>query len=159
MTTIQPRPGMPPQPQSQPQPQQQMQPGAGNGADPVDPEGQDGGGAPAGGQNREQLVAQLFQPDQQIAAVLWMRVDHLQPQEVAALDQVITPQSAPVLMKVFPELIPLIEKSTALGGAGGQPNPAGAPPGGPTPPATPGPSQQMPPAAPPQMGLAQQRMG
>lgn len=73
----------------------------------------------------------LYSPYQEIAAVLWLRIDHLQPSEIAALDRVITPDTAPVLMKIFPELAPLIEQGSALQQPGGPAMgqmPAGQPP-------------------------------
>ena len=59
------------------------------------------------------------QPNEQVAQVLLTRIDFLTPQEVAALDQAITPQNAPVFLKVFPELAQLIQASSAVSGGAG----------------------------------------
>lgn len=100
-------------------------------------------GSPPGGAPKlpgPQPVANIGY-NKNVQSLLFTRIQALNPQEMQALDQVITPQSLPVLGKIFPELIPLLNQSTAGkptvrdGGPPGQPplppGGGGAAPGGP----------------------------
>ena len=75
----------------------------------------------------------LLMPDEDIGAMLVARLSAMSDQELAMLDQVITPDVAQVLMKLLPELAELIaavegeEGGRNLGQPQGQPQQAPAP--------------------------------
>jgi len=68
---------------------------------------------------------------------LWKRINELAPPEAQAFTAAITPETAPVMVKLFPELTPLIDEIIqAKGGGmqqGGAPQMAGPPQGQPQP--------------------------
>jgi len=64
-----------------------------------------------------QAKKNLLKPDEDIGAMLVARLSAMSDQELAMLDDVITPDVAQVLMKLLPELAELI--AAIEGGAGG----------------------------------------
>lgn len=82
---------------------------------------------------------QVFNLNPTVQEVLWRRIDMLNEQQVALLDQAITPENAMIFLAIFPELEPLILEATALdqpqgGGAAPGAMPMAQPPGPMTPP-------------------------
>lgn len=56
-----------------------------------------------------------------VQALLFSRIETLSPQEMQVLDSIITPETVPVLFKIFPELGILFDKGSQLQqGAGRQ---------------------------------------
>ena len=87
---------------------------------PAAPEGAQGGQQPGGdgdGQNQGPQPVEDIGFDQDVQNILWSRVQTLNQQEVQILDQIVTPQSYPVLVKMFPELKPLLDQATTVKGA------------------------------------------
>lgn len=156
---MQPMPPMPPkQPMPQPQGGQPPMPPAGGGAAP---------GAPPGGMPKVQGPRPVSNTgfNSNVQALLFTRIQALNPQEIQTLDQIMTPQTLPILGKIFPELIPLFNESTAgkptvrspvspggapAGAPGGQPPPQGA---SPAPPGSDNPLSNPPPSGGPSKGL------
>lgn len=52
----------------------------------------------------------MMQPDEEIAAVLLIRLANMSPEELKMLDTAITPEVAGVLMKLLPELNQIIDQ-------------------------------------------------
>ena len=52
----------------------------------------------------------VMQPDEEIQIVLMARLGNLQPEELRALDELITPETARIIMKILPELGMLMEQ-------------------------------------------------
>lgn len=52
--------------------------------------------------------------NQDVQNILWSRVQTLTPEEIKVMDTIVTPTTYPVLAKLFPELVPLLQKGTAL---------------------------------------------
>ena len=52
----------------------------------------------------------IMQPDEEIQIVLMTRLGNLQPQELRALDELITPETARIIMKILPELGMLMDQ-------------------------------------------------
>lgn len=71
--------------------------------------------------------------DQDVQNILWSRIQNLlTPEDMQILDQVITPQTYPVLVKLFPELqLLLAQASSAQGMQQGPIQGAPQPPAGP----------------------------
>lgn len=104
---MQPMPPIPPR-SVMPQPQ---------GSPPQGPSPAPGGAPPAPGSASPRLSGP--QPvantgyNKDIQNILWSRIQALGPQAVTALDKICTPETLPILGKIFPELIPLLNQSTA----------------------------------------------
>jgi len=122
-------PQMPPQGQQPQQPPQPSQPPQGGAAPPQGAPAQDGG---------------PLAFNQGIFQILVARIHSLTPQDQQILDSLLTPQTTPVLLKMLPELKPILAvmmKQAQQPGPIGQPgqppagqappSPAGAPAGGP----------------------------
>lgn len=74
-------------------------------------------------------MSEVYTPSDEIMQVLWMRVDGLTPQEIAMLDRAITPETAPVLVKIFPELEAMIRQASVFTGQQQPGMPSAAPQG------------------------------
>jgi hypothetical protein len=108
-------------------------PGGGNGTPAQPQQGHvAGGGAPV--QQGPQPVNDIGF-NQQVQNILFSRIDKLSEEEYAAFedsfDSIITPETMPVLEKVFPELAMLLMQASAFTGqepmiGGGQPAAGGA---------------------------------
>lgn len=58
----------------------------------------------------------MLAPSAAVQRILFARLETLDAQDVKALDKAITPETAPVLAKIFPELMPLIQNGTQVKG-------------------------------------------
>ncbi len=93
---------------------------------------QGAGGAPEPQQSGLRQVADIgFNQD--VQNILFSRIQTLNPQEIKVLDAVLTPQTIPVLAKLFPELKPVFDSMGQPQGGGpiGQQPPAQAAQGAP----------------------------
>ncbi len=119
------KPPMPPQggAPSAPQPQMAADPAASYAEEPME-----GSGGPQPVEN--------IGFNQDIQNVLYSRVQTLSEQEVAALDAIVTPQTYPALIKIFPEMQMIFDEATAMDDSGqgpiqgGHPQQGAAPPSG-----------------------------
>lgn len=64
----------------------------------------------------EDAKATLMSPDEDIAAVVMSRLSNISEMELKQLQDVITPATAPIIMKILPELMQILEISLAKGG-------------------------------------------
>lgn len=64
----------------------------------------------------EDAKATLMSPDEDIAAVVMSRLSNISEMELKQLQDVITPATAPIIMKILPELMQILEVSLAKGG-------------------------------------------
>ncbi len=70
---------------------------------------------------------------EQLQALLFDRVKQLTPEEMQILDSIVTPESVPVLFKLFPELGILFDMGSQLQGSPGQEQAGGGQPAPPAP--------------------------
>lgn len=84
-----------------------------------------GAGAPPDGGPQQSGLRQVSDIgfNQDVQNILLSRIQTLTPQEEKVLDAVLTPQTIPVFVKIFPELKPLFDMLTS----GGQQGPIGQP--------------------------------
>ena len=64
----------------------------------------------------EDAKATLMSPDEDIATVVMSRLSNISEMELKQLQDVITPATAPIIMKILPELMQILEISLAKGG-------------------------------------------
>ena len=67
-------------------------------------------------------------PNQMVGQILWQRVDTLTEQEVDVFDRIVTPETYPILVKLFPEMEALFQQASMFDQMGGPPpSPHGQP--------------------------------
>lgn len=75
---------------------------------------QSGAGAPPAPGAAGPQPVQNIGFNQDVQNILWSRVETLTEQEIDALDKIITPQTFPALVKLFPEIKLLFEQASAM---------------------------------------------
>ncbi len=102
------------------QPPQGSPPPPAGGPAPPSPQGPPGaaGGPPGGGPNP--LAGISTAPNPMVQKILIARMAQMGPQEGQVFSQMINAQTAPFLMKLLPELAPIIQQSPAMRQSRGQ---------------------------------------